>query len=173
MPSNIPWDQLKAETIRSLCADLGAKRFNSRAVGLEFLQNVENDGGAPQVPPPVCMFLLTVCALTVEAALAVEKEKEVTAPKRKAERPAKETQVEPERRSKRARKSVGGATPVKSRRQSRAEERTMKKFDGVELPTKSQPSRRSSRAARSSSAQADDEETEGVPDKDSKGESTI
>lgn len=103
------------------------------------------------------------------------REREATVAKRKAERPAKETQAEPERRSKRARKSVGGVTPVKSKRQSRAEERTSKKFDGIELPGKRRQSRRSSRAApRSSSAQADDEETEGAPDnQDLQSESII
>lgn len=89
---------------------------------------------------------------------------EAATPKRKADRPLKETPAEPERRSKRPRKSVGGVTPVKSRRESRAEERSAKKFDGVELPSSRRSSRRSPVTATTSSAQVGDEEVEDAPD---------
>lgn len=89
----------------------------------------------------------------MDAALAVEP------PKRKAERPPKQTtNDEPEsgeRRSKRPRRSTAAAgggkiTPAKkSEREKRAEDRSTKTFDGVELP--SPPRRRhvSSRASAS------------------------
>ncbi|KAF7986731.1 hypothetical protein HWV62_20288 [Athelia sp. TMB] len=151
MPSNIPWDEFRADTIRSMARDLGASKLNTRTDCLAFLRQVE-DGG-------------------LESALSAYSEAQSAAPKRKAERPAKEIETEPERRSKRVRKSVGGVSPIKSKRQSRAEERSTKKFDGVELPSpKRRASRRSSMAARESSAQADDEETEGgLENQDSKG----
>ncbi|KAG6811062.1 hypothetical protein H0H92_009151 [Tricholoma furcatifolium] len=42
--SEFPWDRLKAETLRSICADLGLARFVSKDIAMEVLKKVETDG---------------------------------------------------------------------------------------------------------------------------------
>ncbi|KIM87817.1 hypothetical protein PILCRDRAFT_262210 [Piloderma croceum F 1598] len=117
MPSKLPWDNVKAESLRSICSDLG-RRLSTRAEMIAFLGKVEDEG---------------------YAALAVDP------PKRKARRPPKEVSNandEPEsgHRAKRVRKSIGEPT-IKSQRKERAERRSPKKFDGVILPSQRKSAR--------------------------------
>jgi len=117
MSSKLPWDIVKAESLRSICTDLG-RRLSTRAEMIDFLATVEDKG--------------------LDAALAVS----TPTPKRKAERPKKgatDTSGDPEcdQRPKRARRSIGDPiTPVKSRRGKRAEERSSNQFVGVVLSSR-------------------------------------
>ena len=50
MPSNIPWDEFRADTIRSMARDLGASKLNTRADCLAFLRQVEDGGCMCRIP---------------------------------------------------------------------------------------------------------------------------
>lgn len=43
MPSKLPWDQVKAESLRSICVDLG-RRLSTKADMISFLRTVEDEG---------------------------------------------------------------------------------------------------------------------------------
>jgi hypothetical protein len=43
MPSKLPWDIVKAESLRSICTDLG-RRLSTRAEMVDFLGKVEDEG---------------------------------------------------------------------------------------------------------------------------------
>jgi hypothetical protein len=57
--SMIPWDKLKADTLRAICRDFGANPGKRKREGmLEFLRAVESTGRAsyliPLLPPSLC-----------------------------------------------------------------------------------------------------------------------
>ena len=51
--SKIPWDKLKADTLRAICRDFGANPGKRKREGmLEFLRAVETTGRASPLRPP-------------------------------------------------------------------------------------------------------------------------
>ena len=53
-PSKIPWDKLKADTLRAICRDFGANPGKRKREGmLEFLRAVETTGRASRLLSPL------------------------------------------------------------------------------------------------------------------------
>jgi len=57
MPSKLPWETVKAESLRSICTDLG-RRMSTRAEMIDFLKAVEDEGRTLNIIyDPICRIL--------------------------------------------------------------------------------------------------------------------